>query len=204
MAMTVLDRPLTSFARLERPSTQSAELRCIVCRRPFNFLAGQAAIILKHVAYGYDFVHDGLCRATALSWIFVEPDYDRPAFSVDDLRVRILQTSDADGWCAALPNARELADAGQPISYEPLRFWALVEDRAGHRRMEGVIRADELLGEPGGAEFPEARTGQGASRGYVRADALPGQAARSSGPVSRARHQSATYAAGSGRLRKNP
>jgi len=43
----------------------------------------------------------------------------------------------------------------------------IVEYRDGRRRLEGLIRSDEWLTEPGGAEFPEARTGHRASRGYV-------------------------------------
>jgi hypothetical protein len=169
--MTVLDRPterrVTAPAIAEQPSTNRvADLRCVVCHRTFDFAAGQSALILKHIAYGYDFAHDGPCLTTARSWIFVDPDYDRPAFSTDGQRHRVVSIANADGWVVALPNAPELVEAGKPVTYEPVRFWALVEYRDGHRQMEGVIRADEWLDETGAAEFPEARTGRRASLGY--------------------------------------
>src|ERR1051325_3237892 len=118
----VQDRPeITILA-----STPSAELRCIVCHRTFDFAGGQTALVLKHIANGYDFVHDGKCAATAMNWIFVEPDYDRPAFSTDGQRVRVLRIASAVGWSAVLPNAAELKAAGRPVTFEPLLCWALV------------------------------------------------------------------------------
>ena len=40
-------------------------LRCVVCRRPFAFADGEVAVVLRHVAYGFDFAHDGACLAAA-------------------------------------------------------------------------------------------------------------------------------------------
>lgn len=142
-------------------------MRCVVCHKPFDFAAGQAAIVLKHISYGYDFAHPGRCEATARDWIFVEPGFDRPAFSTDGQRARILRVSSADGWAAVLPAAPEQVLDGVAVHYEPVTFWALVEYRDGSRHLEGVIRATDWLTEPGGAEFPEARRGRYASLGYV-------------------------------------
>jgi hypothetical protein len=144
----------------------TAELKCIVCHKPFNFDAGQYAIILRHIAYGYDFVHDGVCLAKACQWIFVEPGYDRPEFVTDDERLRILSASSAQCWSAIVPNGAQQASAGVAINKEPLQFWAVVEHRDGSLRREGVIRDPEWLNEPGGAEFPEALPGRHASLGY--------------------------------------
>jgi hypothetical protein len=173
LPMTVLDRPQVAsaprqaVARATRRNAQ--ELRCIVCRKPFDFAAGEVAVILKHIAYGYDFAHDGRCVAHARQWLFVEPGYDRPAFSTDGQRTRVVRTASAEGWSAILPKSREEAEAGEPVSEEPLQCWALVEYRNGTRRLEGIIRAAAWLNEPGGAEFPEARIGRRATLGYVRA-----------------------------------
>jgi hypothetical protein len=175
LGMTVLDRTATQISASASPTvgprnrpleTQSI-LRCVVCHRPFDFAAGQTALVLKHIAYGYDFVHDGKCVATAREWLFVEPGYDRPAFSTDGARVRILRVSDAAGWAVALPAAPEQVLAGTPVVYEPVACWAMVEYVDGSRHLEGVIRAPELQSEPGTAEFPEARRGRYAYLGYV-------------------------------------
>jgi len=29
-------------------------MRCVICRQAFDFAAGQTAVVLHHVAYGYD------------------------------------------------------------------------------------------------------------------------------------------------------
>src|SRR5207237_7941465 len=98
--------------------TPRVELRCIVCHKPFDFASGPTALILKHIAYGYDFVHDGLCLATAKEWIFAEPDYDRPMFSTDGTRVRILRVASAVGWSAVMPNSgSEFAEGGRPVTF---------------------------------------------------------------------------------------
>jgi hypothetical protein len=169
--MTVLDRPLITSApdkSVERSAAQSQdELRCVVCHKAFDFAAGQTAIVLKHIAYGYDFAHAGVCEATAREWLFVEPGYDRPAFGTDGQRVRVLRIASAAGWAAALPAAPEQVLAGVPVLYEPVAHWALVEYRDGSRHLEGVIRDPQWVNEPGGAEFPEARRGRYASLGYV-------------------------------------
>jgi hypothetical protein len=143
------------------------ELRCVVCHQPFDFAAGQTAVVLKHIAYGYDFAHAGRCEATAREWIFVEPGYDRPAFSDDAQRRQVLRITSSAGWYAVLPNAPELVLGGTPVAFERLQCWALVEYRDGSRHLEGIVRAPEWRNEPGGAEFPEARRGRRASLGYV-------------------------------------
>jgi hypothetical protein len=169
--MTVLDRPTTSYVPDKTvdhsPLKGAQQLRCVVCHTPIDFVAGQTAIVLKHIAYGYDFAHSGVCEAAAREWISVEPGYDRPAFSTDGKRACVLRISSAAGWAAVVPAAPEQVVAGVPVVYEPLKYWALVEYRGGTRRLEGVIRASEWLTEPGGAEFPEARRGRYASLGYV-------------------------------------
>src|SRR5579859_2939898 len=161
--MTVLDRPVLAPARaiaVERPTLKSQpQVTCVVCHRVFDFAAGQSAMVLKHIAYGYDFAHPGVCEDRAREWIFLEPGYDRPAFSTDGERVRMLRVSSAAGWAAVLPAAPEQVLDGVPVLYAPLAYWAVVEYRDGVRRTEGVIRPDEWLSEPGGAEFPEARRG---------------------------------------------
>ena len=53
------------------------------------------------------------------------------------------------------------------LRIEPLRLWALVEYRDGTRRFEGVVRDEDWLDEPGGAEFPESRAGWAAAVGYA-------------------------------------
>ena len=145
-------------------------MRCVICRQPFDFAAGQTAVVLHHVAYGYDFVHPGACEAAALGAIFPEPGYDGAAFAHDPERSRVLATAPGKGWSAVVSPAHELRPASE-LRFEPLRFWALIEYRDGSRRFEGVVRDDEWLDEPGGAEFPESRPGQ-AAVGYVPPPAL--------------------------------
>jgi hypothetical protein len=160
---------MTTMPKLSHPSppVQHALLRCIVCQRPFDFAAGETGTVLRHIAYGYDFAHVGTCLAAALEWIFVEPGYDRPAFSVGRQRVRVLGTAPADGWAAVLPNTPEQRLAGVPVSFEALHCWALVEHGDGSRRVEGIVRDPEWADEPGGAEFPEARPTEQASIDYA-------------------------------------
>lgn len=113
-------------------------LKCVVCKREFNFTAGESAIVLNHVAYYYDFVHEGQCLARALDWIFPEPGYDGAAFARDQERLRIVRAE---------------------------RGWALVEHADGSCRLEVIARESGWEDEPGGAEFPEQRarrlTGKG-------------------------------------------
>jgi hypothetical protein len=142
-------------------------LRCVVCRRAFDFNAGETAVILRHIAYGYDFVHEGACLATAEEWIFAEPGYDRPAFSRDAERVRLLQTAAANGWAAVAPNPPAQILAWEPVSFEPLHGWVLVEHADGSQRIEGLVKDAELQDDPGAVEFPEARIGLYASLGYA-------------------------------------
>ncbi len=127
-------------------------LSCLVCHRPFDFEDGETAVVLRHVAYAYDFVHPGACLEEAQSWIFVEPGYDRPAFSPGLQRTRILQAAPADGWAAVLTDSVSSA-----ASFEPLRIWALVEYGDGTQHVEGVVRDAAWSDEPGSAEFPETR-----------------------------------------------
>jgi len=142
-------------------------LRCVVCRSPFNFAAGETALVLQHVAYGHDFVHEGPCLAAASEDIFVEPGYDCAAFGRDPERRRVFEVTAAEGWAAVMPETPERIVAGRPVHFEPLRCWALTEHADGLRRVEGIVWPDEWLDEPGGAEFPEARCGLRACVGYA-------------------------------------
>lgn len=142
-------------------------LRCVVCRVPFDFAAGETAVVLRHVAYGYDFVHDGACLAAACERIFPEPGYDCTAFGRDPERCRLIEVTTAEGWSAVFPNTPEEWGAGPPVRFEPLRYWAVVEHADGSRCMEALVRDEMWLDEPGGAEFPEAARGGRALLGYV-------------------------------------
>ena len=141
-------------------------MRCVICRQTFDFAGGQTAVVLHHVAYGYDFVHQGDCEARALATIFPEPGYDCAAFAHDSERLRVLAVTPPKGWSAVLP-ANQERRGGDDMRFEPLRFWALIEYRDGSRRFEGVVRDEEWVDEPGGAEFPEARVGRSAAIGYA-------------------------------------
>ena len=149
-------------------------LRCAVCRKPFEFADGEAALVLRHVAYGYDFVHDGPCLAAAIEQLFPEPGYDCPAFGPDLERRRVLGVTPAEGWIAVLANVAE-PGAGRRVRSEPLRCWALVEHRDATMTMEGLVRDQEWLDEPGGAEFPEAMRGPHRLIGYASATSRSGQ-----------------------------
>jgi hypothetical protein len=148
-------------------SPGDAELRCLVCRQPFDFEGDEAAVVLRHVAYGHDFAHDGPCLAAARERLFPEPGYDCAAFGRDPERRRVVGAAAAASWAAVLPTAPERLADGQAVRLELLRCWVLVEHADGARRMEGLLRDEEWLDEPGGAEFPEARRGQRALIGYV-------------------------------------
>ena len=108
-------------------------MRCVICHQQFEFAKGQTAVVLHHVAYGYDFVHEGACEAQALSMIFVEPGYDCAAFAHDRERSRVLVVIG-------------LAT--------PLEVHAVIESRDGSRHVERIVRDPEWLTEPGAAEFP--------------------------------------------------
>ena len=151
-----------------QPSPQMApELRCVVCHAVFKFTELESALVLRHVAYGYDFVHEGACLDTACERIFPEPGYDCAAFGRDPERRRVLGVSSAEGWAAILPNPAVQIAGGQPVRFESLRYWALVEHQDGSKRMEGLVRDEMWLDEPGGAEFPEALRGHHALLGYA-------------------------------------
>jgi hypothetical protein len=105
-------------------------LRCIVCHEIFDFANGETAVILRHIAYGYDFAHASH-EATALDWIFVDPEYDRPEFTHDARRAVVLDVAPPDGWAAVMPETPERIDAGFFVRFEPLRMWVLVEYRDG-------------------------------------------------------------------------
>ena len=143
------------------------QVHCIVCRQPFDFIGGEVAFVLKHVAYGFDFVHDGRCLSAAQELLFPEPGYDCAAFARDPDRRRLLGVGDARGWAVVRPNAVA----------EPLSMWALVERGDGAQGIEGVIREDTWVDEPGGAEFPESWSGARAPLGYVSMTS-PGDSAR--------------------------
>ena len=123
--------PVTTSQHHSTPRVAATtELQCVVCKRRFDFTAGEAAVVLRHVAYYYDFAHEGQCLARALEWIFPEPDYDCAAFSQDQERLHIVRTE---------------------------RDWALVEHADGSCRLEVIAREAGWETEPGGAEFPERR-----------------------------------------------
>lgn len=123
--------PVTTSKRESSfPLTGATRLKCVVCKRGFDFTSGESAIVLRHVAYYYDLAHDGECLMRALEWIFVEPDYDCAAFARDQQRLRILRAGNS---------------------------WALVEHADGWCWLELIARDADWEDEPGGLEFPEQR-----------------------------------------------
>ena len=154
--MTLLERPATTtttttttthlqVARSAAPTPHrpaALSLRCLICRRAFDFAGGDTAVIVKHVAYANDFVHEGACLDSALETIFPEPGYDGAAFSRDPRRASVLRTESADGWVAVLGG-----------TIVPLIAWAVVQYRDGTLHMEGVARERAWADEPGAAEF---------------------------------------------------
>jgi hypothetical protein len=142
------------------------DLPCVICQTPFQFRAGESALVLRHVAYGYDFVHEGACFAAASDAFFVEPGYDCAAFGPDPERRRVLGVAAADGWLALSANTSESFLARQ-VRFDPLRNWAVIEHQDGSIVTEGLVRDEEWLDEPGGAEFPEAVRGSYAFMSYA-------------------------------------
>jgi hypothetical protein len=141
-------------------------MRCVICRQYIDFAAGEVAVVLRHVAYGFDFAHSGACEAAALNAIFPEPGYDSAAFAHDPNRRAIVAVAPANGWSVVVAGSSE-ARSKDDLHFEPLRLWALVEYRDGSRRFEGVVRHEDWLDEPGGAEFPESRASWAAAVGYA-------------------------------------
>jgi hypothetical protein len=164
--MTIATREPKFFA----PLVQCALLRCIVCHREFDFAFGETAVVLRHVAYGHDFVHDGQCLATASEWMFLEPGYDTYAFARDPRRTKVLQVWAADGWSAVLPAAGQQPLPDSLVRFEPLQCWVLVEHSDGSWHKEGILRDADWSDEPGGAEFPEAWRSGEACIDYVADD----------------------------------
>lgn len=144
-------------------------MRCVTCQEPFNFAVGQTAVVLRHVAYGHDFAHEGACLDAACELIFAEPGYDCAAFARDAVRRRVLALAPPRGWVAVLPADADRTVDGAPVRFEPLRMWAVVEYQDGTRGLEGIVHDEEWLDEPGGAEFPQARRGRAAYLGYAPA-----------------------------------
>jgi hypothetical protein len=142
------------------------QLRCIVCHEPFDFAHQESAVVLRHIAYGHDFVH-ARHESIALSWIFVDPEYDRPEFSHDARRARILDVAAPNGWAAVVPESPERLEEGYPFSFQALGLWVLGEFRDGARYVEGLVREPAWENEPGGAEFPEGDGGPRDAVGYV-------------------------------------
>jgi len=149
------------------------ELRCVICRTAFEFRRGEAALVLRHVAYGYDFVHDGACLAAANEALFVEPGYDCAAFCRDPERRRVLGVEAAEGWMAVLANTSVPVGAAQQLRFDPLHCWVLMEHQDGSLLMEGLVRDEEWIDEPGGCEFPEAVRGQHTHLTYTSATGRP-------------------------------
>ncbi len=180
---TALPRPVASSPEAgpsfgESGAASSKEIvdgadapRCVTCGRGFAFRLGEAAVVLRHVAYGYDFAHEGRCVDAARETLFAEPGYDCAALGRDAERGRVLAVASAAGWSAVLAAPEgHLPWRGRGPRVEPLRCWALVEYRDGRRRIEGLTRNDEWLDEPGGAEFPEASRGGVGWLGYASAE----------------------------------
>jgi hypothetical protein len=131
--------------RSRRTLEVATPLECVVCKRGFDFASGETAVVLRHVAYYYDFVHAGSCLRAALDWIFVEPGYDVAEFGPDRERLRVLR-------------AEPVETAPRETGPEPLRYWALVEHADGSCWLEVIVRQVGWEAEPGGAEFPEERS----------------------------------------------
>jgi hypothetical protein len=142
------------------------QLRCVVCHQPFDFDRHDWAVVIRHIAHGYDFVHPRH-ESAALDWIFVDPQYDRPEFSRDERRARILDVAPPAHWAAVMPGRPEQIAAGDLFSLQPLGVWALVEYRDGSRYVEGLLREPEWETEPGGAVFPEGNAGARDAVGYA-------------------------------------
>jgi hypothetical protein len=133
--------PVTASKRRSTPPlAATTTLKCVVCKRGFDFTAGEVAIVLRHVAYYYDFAHEGECLARALDLIFPEPDYDCAAFGLDQERLRVVRAE---------------------------RDWALVEHADGSCRLEVIAREAGWEDEPGAAEFPEQRAATVTRRGRL-------------------------------------
>ena len=147
-------------------------MRCVVCLEAFDFAAHEAALVLRHVAYGYDFVHDNACLADACERLFPEPGYDCGAFARDPKRQRVLAVMPADGWVAVVGRTPEPFAATRRLHSDPLLCWALVEYRDGSTSIEGLVRDKEWLDEPGGAEFPESLRGPQTLIGYASTTSL--------------------------------
>ena len=60
---------------------------------------------------------------------------------------------------AVIARTPEPLAASRRVRSDPLLCWALVEHRDGSISMEGFVRDEEWLEEPGGAELPEALRG---------------------------------------------
>ena len=66
----------------------------------------------------------------------------------------------AEGWSAVIPNAAAQILAWDPVSFEPLHCWALVEHADGSAAHRGPgAETRKWQAEPGALEFPEARRG---------------------------------------------
>ena len=160
--------PEDAHAQLDTAQPAQTTLRCVTCRQPFDFGRGETALILKHIAYGYDFVHGGACELVALERIFVEPGYDRPAFAYGNPRARVLRAAPATGWEAVIPRSATASSGCEAFSFQPLGWWALVEYRDGAWDVEGIALDEEWQDEPGGSEFPMGYGGRLDAVGYVR------------------------------------
>jgi hypothetical protein len=148
------------------------QLRCIVCHQPFDFGRHETAAVIRHIAYGYDFVHTQH-ESAALDWIFVDPQYDRPEFSHDERRARILDVAPPTNWAAVIPARPDQIAAGELFSLQPLGLWVLVEYRDGRQYLEGLVREPEWETEPGGAMFLEGNGGPRDAVGYTRLTSQP-------------------------------
>jgi hypothetical protein len=145
---------ITPTARWFGAQSALPPLRCIVCKRTFDFASGETAVILRHVAYYNDFVHDGDCLVVAREQIFPEPDYDCAAFGIDPERVRILRLGSA-----AVHEERHPGPTDAESRVGSVRYSAVVEHSDGSCRLEEIVRDAVWQAEPGGAEFLSATPG---------------------------------------------
>ena len=126
MTITLRDAPARRVrSRRCSGAVRGAALRRL--RRGLDFAAGKSAVVLRHVAYGHDFVHDGRCLATARELLFAEPGYDCAALGRDPERRRVLDAGPGAGWAAVLLHTAH--GPGRPVQ--------LVDGRPVHARCAG-------------------------------------------------------------------
>src|SRR5215831_6015096 len=89
---------------------QTPELHCVVCQQAFDFAAQEAALVLRHVAYGYDSVHDTPALPTRANG-----SSSNPAMTAE--RSLVIPSVDAC-WTLRLPTAGRQLSPGR-LSHPP-------------------------------------------------------------------------------------